>query len=501
MFDHLPLRFRPGLFANRSPRSSEQRWVDGNLVRFRDAMPEQVGGWREVELRGDPILGVPRASIAWRPFSQLGRYAGIGTHEGFFLARGSDVTDITPADFVAGRRNTVEGAGYGASSYGTGLYGLRRLSSGSFLDASMWTLDMFGSILIACFSSNGMIYTFDVDEDERLIELEAMRARAICVSDERHLFAFGTAGDPTSVKWSDREDFDNFTPTSENRAGGFNVAATSLFQCGKRVRGYVLAWTATELFGFFPLNNRLVYGYERLGTNCGAAGPQAVAVVTDNLNETAYWMGPNGFYTFDGTVRELDCELRDYVYEDINLVQRAKFQAQTNALFQEIWFFYCSAGSIEIDRAVTFNYVTGVWSKANISRTSWLDRGVFDRPLALTDDGRMFEHEIGETANGLRMGSFITSHPIIVGSGQRLAELDEFWPDMQPGSKECSVTFLGQDFPGGPFQTFGPNIFNWTDEKLDLAIAVRQFSVRIDGREGYWELGTPNVSIKRGGKR
>jgi hypothetical protein len=42
------MAFNPGLFANRSRRASKLRWVDGDLVRFRDGVPAQVGGWQRV---------------------------------------------------------------------------------------------------------------------------------------------------------------------------------------------------------------------------------------------------------------------------------------------------------------------------------------------------------------------------------------------------------------------------------------------------------------------
>ena len=501
MFQQVPLRFRPGLYANRSPRSSEQRWVDGNLVRFRDGMPEQVGGWRLAEQRDGPILGLAREILAWRPNSQIGRYAFIGTHLGAYVTNGSDLDDVTPVGFAAGREHTLVGAGYGAGPYGDDLYGTRRDTSSSLLDAGLWTSDMFGEILLACFNGSGVVYDFEVGTDATLQVVAGITARALCVSDERHAFYFGMNGDPSFVGWSDREDYTNVTPAAGNRAGGYTVAATSPFQCGRRVRGYVLGWTATELFGFFPLNNSLVYGRERLGTGCGAAGPQSVAVVTDNQAETAYWMGVDAFHAFDGAVRELDCELRDYVFNDINPVQRAKFQARTNANFSEIWFWYCSAGSIEIDRAVILNYAKGTWSKANIARTCWLDSGIFAKPLALDPDGNVFEHEVGDTADGEQMGSFVLSHPLTIGVGQQLIECDGFWPDMQDGSGDCEVSFIGRDYPGGPDLTFGPDVFASTDEKLDLSISVRQLAVRIEGIDGYWELGTPLLSWQPGSGR
>jgi hypothetical protein len=501
VFQQVPLRFRPGLYANRSPRSSEQRWVDGNLVRFRDGMPEQVGGWRVAEQRDGPIVGVPREILAWRPNSQIGKYAFIGTHLGAFVTNGSDLDDVTPAGFADGREHTMAGAGYGAGVYGAGPYGTRRtVGAGLILEASVWTADMFGEVLLSCFNYDGKVYSYEAG-DAQLVEVPDITARALCVSDERHAFYFGMNGDPSFVGWSDREDYTNVTPDATNRAGGYTVAATSAFQCGRRVRGYVLGWTGTELFGFFPLNNSLVYGRERLGTKCGAAGPQSVAVVTDNQAETAYWMGIDAFHAFDGAVRELECELRDYVFTDINIVQRAKFQARTNARFSEIWFWYCSADSIEIDRAVIFNYAKGVWSKADVARTCWLDGGIFAKPLGLAADGTIYEHEVGDTADGEPMGSFVLSHPLTLGVGQRLIETDAFWPDMQDGSGDCEVTFIGRDYPGGPDLIFGPEPFASTDEKLDLAISARQLAVRIEGTEGYWELGTPLLSMKQGSGR
>lgn len=502
MFKQIELRFLPGLFSNRSARSSRNRWVDGDLVRFRDGLPEQIGGWVSGPLVGDPLTGKCRDIIAWRPNNQLGRYIGLGTHTGYFMMIGASVDDITPAGFTAGREDTLIGAGYGAGPYGAGAYGTRRATGGTLLDASVWTTDMFGEILLACFNTDGKIYDFDLTGGDTQLQLVAgITGRAICVSDERHLFVFGADGEPGLVKWSDREDYTNFTVDATTRAGSFDMQATSPFQCGRRVRGFVLGWTATEVFGFYPLNNALVYGRERLSTKAGAAGPQSVAVVTDNLGETAYWIGQDNFYLFDGYVRELECELRDYVFGDINLVQRAKFVAETNALFSEIWFFYCSANSDEIDRAVIYNYSQRTWMKASLARTAWLDAGIFDVPIGIAPDLTLYEHESGEDADGTPMESFVVSHPVTLGVGQQFAEIDQFWPDMKEGSADCTITFITRDYPGGPDIIYGPYEFAVTDDKVDLSLACRQFQLKIASDNGYWEMGTPLLSVQGGSLR
>lgn len=501
MFKQVELKFQPGLYSNRSNRSAKNRWVDGDLVRFRDGLPEQIGGWVSGPLVGATMSGVCRDLIAWRPNNQLGRYIGLGTNTGYFVIQGASVDDVTPAGFTAGRADTLVGAGYGAGPYGASAYGTQRATGSTLLDASVWTTDMFGEILLACFNTDGKIYKYQVGTDVDLSEVSGITARAIAVSDERHVFAFGANGDPGLVLWSDRESFTDFTATDTNLAGGYNMSVTSPFQCGRRVRGYMLGWTGTEVFGFYPLNNSLVYGRERLSTKAGAAGPQAVAVVTDNLGEVAYWMGQDNFYMFDGLVRELPCDLRDYVFNDVNLVQRAKFVAKTNALFSEIWFWYVSRNATEINRCVIYNYSQGTWMKASVARTAWLDAGIFDKPLGIASDLTLYDHETGDDADGTAMNSYITSFPITLGVGERFALINQFWPDMKEGSADCSLSFVTRDYPGGPDQTFGPYEFAVTDEKYDLSLACRQFQFKIAGGNGYWEMGTPLLSLGQAGKR
>lgn len=499
-FAQTQLTFEPGLFANRSTRASQRRWVDGNLVRFPDGVPQQMGGWVAPPVAGGPVLGRARDMIAWRLNDGTARYAAIGTHSHFYRFDGSKLVDITPAGFTAGRADSFNGAGYGGAAYGAGLYGTKRVSL-TVLDAAVWTTDMFGETLIACYSHDGKIYDFETGDTQLQLLAGAPTAHAICVSDERHVFAFGCAGDPGLVMWSHREVPTNWTPGSATRAGGYQMQVTSAFQCGKRCRGMVLAWTQTELFGFTPTFNSLVYDRDRLGTSCGAMGPHAVVVVTDSENEVAYWMSPHGFFIFDGRVQLLPCELFDYVYKDVNLDQRVKFQARANSLFGEIWFFYCGAGELEPDRAVVYDYRNRTWSKATISRLAWLDAGIFSRPLSIDNAGVIFEHETGDTANGAALPSFAVSHPMLMGVGQQFSDVAAFWPDMEAGSGSCTLTVLARDFPGAAEQVFGPYEFAASDEKVDLYISTRQLQLKISGVGGHWELGVPLLEVQAGGER
>ena len=53
------------------------------------------------------------------------------------------------------------------------------------------------------------------------------------------------------------------------------------------------------------------FGFEQVGTNCGLIGKNAAV----EIDGTAFWMSPNGFFMFDGTVKSLPCSVEDFVYD------------------------------------------------------------------------------------------------------------------------------------------------------------------------------------------
>jgi hypothetical protein len=279
------------------------------------------------------------------------------------------------------------------------------------------------------------------------------------------------------------------------------MQSASPFQCARRVRGQILAWTQTEVFAFFPLNSAAVYGRETLDENAGVAGPLGVAVATDQGGEIAFWQGVDGFYLYDGAVRRLACELQDYVFTDINVIQRAKFETSTNVEFSEIRFSYCSALSNEIDRCVVFCFANNTWTKANVSRLVWLDRKIFSKPIAVDAAGAIFEHETGTAADGGVLDSYVLSYPLTIGVGQQFAEVADFWPDLDELSDGAALTIIGRDYPNGPDIVFGPFAFTPATEKIDLNIATRQIEIKVAGTGGYWELGVPLISMQGGSLR
>ena len=114
------------------------------------------------------------------------------------------------------------------------------------------------------------------------------------------------------LRFSVDEDINNYTPEATNTAG------TQRLQDGTKIMGSlvakenILVWTDNALYTMKFVGAPFTFGFEQVGTNCGLIGKNA-AIEIDGV---AYWMGSNGFFSFDGTVNTLPCSVEDYVYDD-----------------------------------------------------------------------------------------------------------------------------------------------------------------------------------------
>jgi hypothetical protein len=98
-------------------------------------------------------------------------------------------------------------------------------------------------------------------------------------------------------------------------------------------------------------------------------------------------MGTGQFYMYNGTVTQMPCPVKEYVFSDINIYQLAKVAAASNAAFAEIWWFYPSATSEVNDKYVVFNYESNIWYYGTMSRTAWQDNAFAGLPIAAAQDG------------------------------------------------------------------------------------------------------------------
>jgi len=220
------------------------------------------------------------------------------------------------------------------------------------------------------------------------------------VSDaSRFTIAFGcsayadanTTVDPMLIRWSDQESVTNWTPAITNQAGFIRLSHGSEILTAVQARQEIVVFTDTSLYSMQYLGPPYIWSTQLLGDNISLAGYNT-AIIASGI---VYWMGVDKFYKYDGRVQTLRCDLRQFIYSNINLEQQEQFFAGTNEGFNEVWWFYCTADSTVIDRYVVYNYAEDIWYYGNLGRTAWLDFGLTNYPIGATYAQNLVYHEYG----------------------------------------------------------------------------------------------------------
>jgi hypothetical protein len=355
----------------------------------------------------------------------------------------------------------------------------------------------------------------------------------ILVSDTlRFTIAFGTndygstTQNPMLIRWSDKENVDVWTPEATNQAGSNLLSHGSEIITAVQTRQEIVVFTDSSLYSMQYLGTPSIWGTQLLGDNISIIGQNAAIVASG----VVYWMGVDKFYKYDGRVQTLRCDLRQYIYGDINLQQAPQVFAGTSEGFNEVWWFYCSAESTTIDKYVVYNYVEnsgeGVWYYGSLARTAWLDSGLRPYPVAATYSNNLVNHEEGVDDNTgsdpVAIYSLISSAEFDIDDGDKFGFVWRMLPD---------ITFRGSttESPTGtltliPMQNSGSGYNNPTSQGgVDYAsvtrtatVPIEQFTgqvyIRVRGRQmimqfeneqlgSQWQLGSPRIDIKTDGRR
>jgi hypothetical protein len=485
----VPLNLPPGVYRNGTDYQASGRWLDSNLVRWNEGVMSPIGGWRErVTVATDP----PRGALAWRALNG-NRWLAAGTFDKLCAVSPADVvTDITPTGLTAGLKDATVNTAYGGSFYGTSFYGVTR-PGGAPIEATTWALDNWGENLVACSNADGRIYewTLNTANDAVAISGAPTSNGSIIVTDERFLFALGAGGNFRKVQWSDREDITTWTPAATNEAGDIELQTSGTILQGLRVRGQTLILTDLDAHAVTYIGPPFVYGFERVGTSCGAISRKAAAPV----NGGAMWMGRAGFYRYDGgTVERVPCEVSDYVFSRINLGQVSKVVAVCNAPLNEVWWFYPS--STEIDSYVAYNYRENHWAIGSLPRSAGIESGVFTRPVWFGTDGKAYDHELGLDWGGDM--PYAESGPIELPSGEQVLSAVELIPDEQTRG-DVTATFKTRFHPNDVERSYGPYSMA---APTSVRFTGRQVAMRVSSsRLALWQWGVPRLDVRGGGRR
>ena len=421
------------------------------------------------------------------------------------------------------------GAGWGIGFWGRGTWGSAASTPLVTSTLRVWTHDNFGEDLLMNVR-NGGIYYWDksTGSGARAVSLDSLSgatstptiAKQIMVSDrDRHIIAFGCdteanpgVQDPLAIRFSSQESLTDWASTATNTAGELRLGSGSEIVTAVETRQQILVYTDESIYAMQFLGPPFTFGVNLVSENITTMGPLCAVAVEDNV----FWMGQKEFYVYGGTVQRLPCTVRDFVFDDINLNQREKIVAATNTAFSEVWWFYPSESSDTNDRYVVYNYEQQVWYYGAMARSFWMDRGIFDQPIAAGPNNYLYSQETGFDDDGSALTAYIESSQVDIGDGDQFAFIRRMIPDLTfrgstAGSPSANITVKTRNFPGGNYlqstssavtKSASVPVEQFTDQ-VHLRLRGRSFAMRVESTASGvgWRLGSPRLDVRPDGRR
>jgi len=430
----------------------------------------------------------------------------------------------------------VEGSGWGAGTWSAGTWGsVSAISASSQL--RNWSHDNFGEDLVMN-PRGGGVYYWDQSggATTRAVAVSDLSgailaptiALQVLVSDiDRHVVCLGadpinasnqrtSSSDPMFICWSDQENITDWEPIATNTAGSLRLSSGSEIIGGLSSREEILIWTDVSMYSMQFIGPPFTFGVNLINQGIGLIGPKAAVNTPDGV----YWMDRKGFYKYGGSVQLVPCAVHYYVFSDFNQEQYFQTFGFVNKQFNEVGWFYCSSGVTTIDRYVVFNYAENSWTIGQLSRSAWMDEGIFDDPVATyttANVGYLYDHETGNDADGSPMDNvYIQSSDFdMQPDGDYYTFIRKIIPDVKftgDGGSDQTINFVlkSRDFPGDSLTTDTTQNVTSTTQRLDTRVRARQLTFRVesdddntqDTRLGVgWRLGDTRMDVKPDGRR
>ena len=427
----------------------------------------------------------------------------------------------------------VPSTGFGAGTWSAGTWG--SITSISFINQlRLWSHDNFGEDLIINPRGGGVFY-WDKSNGltTRAVALSTLSganlpptvALQVLVSDiDRHVICFGadplnasgTARtgtiDPMLIAFSDQENAAVWEPLATNTAGSFRLSAGSSIVGALRSKQEILVWTDIALYSMSFIGQPFTFGLNLINEGVGLISPNGMV----NTPKGIFWMDKKGFYAYNGAIQEIPCTVQNYVFSDINETQSYQVFSFVNKAFDEVGWFYCSGSAEVIDRYVVFNYEENLWTIGSLSRTAWLDEGVFDNPKAVSsssDIGYVYNHEVGNDNDGSPMTDvFIESSDFDI---DQVVEDFQFINRIIPDIKFTGTAATGSDgqavnlvlkrrnFPGEELTTAVTSTCTSNTTKIDTRVRGRQAVLRIESNDDGvgFRVGAMRLDFRPDGRR
>lgn len=427
-------------------------------------------------------------------------------------------------DISCGLATNGELLGYGTGDYGEGTYGTAR-AVGTGVPAKMrtWSLDNWGEDLVASFT-NGELYWWDKTNGPNsratLVTNAPTDIQRILVNPEnRHLIAIGCSGldgvaDPMRVRWCEQENFDEWTPSALNTAGGKRLDYGSRLIAAVKSRSQNYLWSDTQMYAMQYVGPDVIFTFNPLGA-CKIVGPNAAV----DVNGVVFFMVFDDFMIYDGTLRVLECDVHTRIFGDEDRNVEGDFdRTQAEGVYcasymaknEVTWFHPTTASTI---RYVTYNYALNCWYYGQMTRTAYHDvseaiTGYKTNPYAV-NGGYLYKHEVGtdevEGATVTPQDWFLESYDNHIGGSDAVMLINAITPNFDRMSGTMSMLVRAKAYPREPtYRDKGP--YTITAATLDIGVRQKgsQIALRLSSNDlpdEDFRLGTFQVLVTPYGGR
>jgi hypothetical protein len=392
----------------------------------------------------------------------------------------------------------------------------------------LWSHDNYGEDLILNVRGGGVYrWVENNGTGNRAVELSSQTGanqvptvglQVLTSETDRHLIVFGTdpivndsrSGeiDPMLIAFSDQENPLDFRTLTTNTAGSLRLSSGSKIIGAVKARQEIIVFTDTAIYSMQFIGPPFTFGLNLINENTGLIGPKAAITAPSGV----FFMSYDSFYLYNGTVQQIPCTVRNYVFSDINQEQGFKIHGFSNNKHSEVGWFYPSASATEIDRYVIYNYQEQVWYYGQLNRTAWLDSNIEEYPQAVGSN-YLYQHEFGFDNDGAEMTNvFIESSDFDLGDGDSFSFLKKVIPDVKflddDAASNVNIVTKTRNFPGDTLSSGQTSTVTPSTKQGHIRARGRQAVVRLasnDGNNGNlgvgWRLGATRYDIQADGRR
>ncbi len=430
-----------------------------------------------------------------------------------------------------GNSIAVGGTGYGAAPYQATVCAsdTRAWNQAASADATdivfditQWSLDNWGDDVVA--NRNGSnIYYFNSDASTVPIRATSITTSPISVNsivvspNDRHLIALGAneysatatvsgTFNPMLVRWSDQDDRTNWVPSVSSTSGEVVLTDGTRIVGSVRSRTAINIWTDNSLWLMQFAGPPFTFKFTQAGTNCGMIAQHAAV----DYNGITYWMGYDNFYKYDGAVRALDCTVKKYIFDRLNVKYKDKVFTGINSEFKEIIWLYASdeSGVTDCDSYVIFSPENNYWTYGTGIFTTYADQQVFGNTITTgvsSSESRLYNNEPPDyfTANNNPIVSYIESANFDVDDGNQILYMNKLIPDFDLSTGKLAVKIITQKYPESSEKITKKFDVTQLTDKVNFRARGRQAKIRVScsSQNSSWQWGAVRIGFQPDGER